>query len=239
MRLATYFLIVTLFVQSNAEGILPWKNAKPLPWQITKPGPIELPYSTPGTPCYLPIKVFISPNGAIKITGKGGRILLRLGLPGRPQKVWRDCGNIVTDIFSPISFPMHPPPRKRSGDLLTDVLDFRPNLEGLLWIIDDDESVLTIISPATSQVVYLSLPAGQDLTLSFHPDHIEIIEGLSKSSSKERVSWSLYWLTLVPHFIQLRKCSDHQQKQKERHYFLLEKSGHDPNFPHNKKHNQY
>ena len=52
--------------------------------------------------------------------------------------------------------------------------DFRPALEGLLWILDDDESYLTVIHPATARVVYLPLPGGQDLDLAFHPDQLEV-----------------------------------------------------------------
>lgn len=161
----------------------------------------------------MPLSMLLSANGAIRITDSSGLIRFRLGLPGRPQKVWRDSGTRVTDIFSNILLPTRSPLQKPIENILANMSDFRPNLEGLIWILGDDENFLTIINPATSQAVYLLLPAGQDLTIAFHSDRIEILEEQPKDYKKVRTSWSLYWLTLLPQFIQLGKNSNFNQLQ--------------------------
>jgi hypothetical protein len=60
--------------------------------------------------------------------------------------------------------------------------------------------VLTVIHPATSQVVYLPLPGGQDLSLAFYPDRLDVLEGAALPLSS---SWSLHWMALLPQFIRL------------------------------------
>lgn len=218
MRLAISFLIFTILAQSKAEGIFPWKHAKALPWQITKQCSTEMSCPTLGTHHQLnipltPLTVYISPNGAVKITSTNGIVQLRTGLPGRPQKVWRDHGYQVTNIFAPMLFPTTSPLQKNMGSILVSILDFCSNLEGLLWILGDDEKVLTVINPANSQIVYLSLPAGHELNLSFHHDHIEVLDEHSKGNNKEPLVWSLHWLTLMPQLIQLGQKSNYNKTE--------------------------
>lgn len=212
--MAIPFLLIALFAHSSAESGFPWKSSKPLPWQLVKCRASEIPCFIPNThSCNMPLTVHLSANGTVKITRRDGLVCLRLSLPGRPQKVWRDCGTRVADILAPMSFSVHSPLQRNFNDILLDILDFRSNLEGLLWILDDSESILTIINPSTSQAVYLKLPDGQDLSLAFHPDRIEVFEDHPKTQNKAQASWSLYWLTLIQNFIQLGKYSDQHQKR--------------------------
>jgi hypothetical protein len=54
-------------------------------------------------------------------------------------------------------------------------------------------------------VVYLPLPGGQEFTLLFYPDRLEVRE--TAGDPQPRASWSLHWLVLLPRFIQLGKDS--------------------------------
>ena len=213
--MAIYFLITAVLVHAKTHSSFPWKNTRPLPWQITKLDPVQTqtPSTIPNLQSHMPLSMLLSANGAIKITDSSGLIRVRLGLPGRPQKVWRDSGTRVTDIFSAILLPARSPLQKPIENILANILDFRQNLEGLIWILGDDENFLTIINPATSQAVYLPLPAGRGLVIAFHSDRIEILEEQPKEYKKAQTSWSLYWLTLLPQFIQLGKNNNFNQLQ--------------------------
>lgn len=203
MRLATYCLISALALTAKDQSVLPWKNIKKLPWQIVETKAQNVPPVDFPTQSYLPLTISLKQNGNIKIADKKGRIRARLGLPGRPQKVWRDWGIRIINIFDPILFPNHSSLQQGIDNVLTNILDFRSRLEGLLWILSDDVNILTVINPATSQVVYISLPSERDLNLTFYPDRIEASEEQPAQNNKVQTSWSLYWLELLPYFIQL------------------------------------
>jgi hypothetical protein len=149
--------------------------------------------------------VSLAADGALRITNDKGLILLRTGLPGRPLRVWRDWGTAIADPTAPMRFPSRSPLQRGIGGMILGTPDFRPALEGLLWILDDGESILTLVHPATAQVVYLPLPGGQDLNLSFYPDHLGVQEGPSAEHGQRTDGWSLHWLALLPQFIQLGK----------------------------------
>ena len=206
MRLA--ILILTGALALSAQTSLPWKNAGALAWQMEMPGPAPAPCTALPTQSYFALRVVLAPDGKAVITDEKGLIRLQLGLPGRPVKAWRDWGTPIPDLFKPIPFAIRSPLQRGIGGMPVGAPDFRPALEGLLWILDDDENILTVIHPATSQVVYLPLPGGQDLILIFHPDRLEVREAAVKAGDPQSLaSWSLHWLGLLPQFIQLGKDS--------------------------------
>jgi hypothetical protein len=140
--------------------------------------------------------VRITTDGSLVITDSRGIVRLRMGLPGRPLLMWRDAGTPLELSSGPFLFSSATPKVTRSED-------FRWALHGLLWILDDGEQVITVLNPATLQVVYLPLPGGQDLRLVFYPDRLEAQE-TSGPSRRERAAWFLSWAAMLPHFIQLR-----------------------------------
>jgi hypothetical protein len=184
---------------TQGPGSLPWSAAQALPWKASEAGPAPAPLAPP-KPAQLPLTVRISADGALRISDDQGILRLRLGLPGRPLRVWRDWGIPVPDPAAPLAFPADTPARRGLGSLPLAARDFRPALEGLLWILDDDERLITLIHPATAQVAYLPLPGGQHLSLSFYPDHLETQD--HPDSARDAVHWSLPWLALLPTFIQ-------------------------------------
>ena len=204
MRLATLCLTgaLALSAQTPPAGGLPWKSAVALPWQMEEPGPVPALSDARPTQSYLALAVRIAPDGDIRITDDKGLIRMNLGLPGRHLKAWRDWGIPVPDLRAHLMFAVRSPLQRGIGALPVGAPDFRPALEGLLWILDDDETILTVIHPATSQVVYLPLPGGQDLTLAFRPDRLELLEAPAPGAA-QATGWSLHWLALLPQFIHL------------------------------------
>jgi hypothetical protein len=102
------------------------------------------------------------------------------------------------------SFPEETPLRGGIGALPLGQADFRPGLRGTLWILDDEERLLTVVHPATSRFVYLPLPGGTDLELLFLPDQLVVRQGAEGSGTgHSRSAWSLPWLSLLPQFILL------------------------------------
>lgn len=204
MRLATLCLTgaLALSAQTPPPGGLPWKGAGALPWQMEEPGPAPALAELKPTRTTMALTVRIAADGTIRITDDKGLIRMTLGLPGRPLKAWRDWGLPIPDLGAPLRFAARSPLQRGIGSLPVGGPDFRPALEGLLWILDDDESVLTVILPATSQAVYLPLPGGQDLSLAFYPDRLEVLEAPAPGATQE-AGWSLHWLALLPQFIRL------------------------------------
>jgi hypothetical protein len=204
VRLAVLLLTAALGLSAQTPGTgLPWRAAPALPWQLEGPGPVPAPCAAKPTQTYFGLSVRLDQDGALRITDEKGLIRLRTGLPGRVRRVWRDWGTPVADPWRPLGFPVRTPLQRGIGALPVESPDFRPALEGLLWILDDDESILTVIHPATSRVVYLPLPGGQDLDLHFHPDRLEVLERAPGGGAQS--GWSLHWLALLPQFVQLGK----------------------------------
>ncbi len=199
MRLATLLLTGALALPAQTPP-LPWKNMGALPWQMEVPGAPPAPETAKPTQSYMALTVRVAADGDIRITDEKGLIRLKLGLPGRPLRAWRDWGVPIPDLTVPLPFAARSPLQRGIGGLPVGAADFRPALEGLLWILDDDEAVLTVIHPATSQVVYLPLPGGQDLSLVFHPDRLEVVE---EAVQPLAAGWSLHWMALLPQFIRL------------------------------------
>ena len=199
MRLAAFCLSGALALSAQTPA-LPWRAAPALPWQMEQPGPAPAPVAAPPVQTAFTLTVRVAADGAVRVTDEKGLVRMNLGLPGRPLKAWRDWGVPVADLAAPLRFSPVSPLQRGIGGMPVGAPDFRPALEGLLWILDDDETVLTVLHPATAQVVFLPLPGGQDLTLVFRPDRLEAVEGGAKGSA-----WSLHWLALLPQFIQLGK----------------------------------
>lgn len=160
-----------------------------------------------------PILVKMSVDGTLRILGLKGVRHLRLGLPGRPLRAWRD-GGIPLDLStleSPnesLRFPSDTPLAKGIQALPWGGEDFRNALNGLLWILDDGEHYLTVVHPATARVVFLPLPIGQDFNLRMTPGYLELFENPSKGSSSATRRWSLPWLALLPQFAKLARPED-------------------------------
>jgi hypothetical protein len=148
-----------------------------------------------------PLRVRIATDGALQVSNDRGIIQLRLGLPGRPLRVWRG-GGLPVDFTAPVRFTRNSPLSKGIGGLPVGAPDFRPALAGLLWIVCDDERMITLIHPATARVCYLPLPGGRNFQLAFHPDRLEVRQGATATSQVE-ACWAVPWLSLLPQFIQL------------------------------------
>ena len=203
MRLGTFLLIPAAL---TAQTPLPWDNTPELPWETALPAmpPMPLPpqaaSSTPVPQCL----VSLSGDGTLRIADARGRVTLRLGLSGRPLRLLRDGGIPMTLGDFPCSFPMDTPLAKGLGNFPLAGLDFRNALKGLLWIVDDGERRITLVHPATQQVVYLPLPAGQNWGIYLHPDRLEVQERpLLVDEHRELACWSLSWLILLPQFVRL------------------------------------
>lgn len=229
MRLATLLLIGCLasgFLAAQdpaaSTAALPWKAAAALPWQLVEAGPAPPPFTAAPTQTVLDLTVRLDADGALRVTDATGLIRLRAGLPGRPLRAWRDWGIPVPDPTAPMRFPGRTPLQQGIGSMPVGTADFRAGLEGLLWILDDDEAYLTVVHPATAQVVHLPMPGGQNLALALHPDRLEVRERPVQAGPRQTgpdqpvpdargpasdMAWTLHWVALLPQFIQLGKDS--------------------------------
>ena len=220
MRLGTLLLTAAVAAGAQTPSLppgkeLPWTVARVLPWN---PGPVSAAEPDPGVPrpgaTPQRLTVTLSEDGALRITDDKGTIQLRSGLPGRPLKLWRDGGTPLESMAGLLHFPDRTPLLAGIGGLRLGSADFRPALEGLLWLLDDDERVITVLHPATARVAYLPLPGGRDLSLVFHPDRLEVQRLLPGTPPRpEAVSWSLPWLALLPQFIQLGQAKTRSGKE--------------------------
>jgi hypothetical protein len=214
VRLGT--LLLTAAVAASAQTPpreLPWTAARSLPWIQGPTAPAEAVPPAPA-PTELTLTVTLAEDGALRITDDKGTITLRMGLPGRPMKFWRDGGTPLPPASRMLRFPTHTPLQLGIGGLHLGSEDFRPALAGLLWILDDDERVITVIHPATARVAYLPLPGGHGISLVFHPDRLEAQKILPGPPERiEDVSWSLPWLALLPQFIQLGQAKPRPLKE--------------------------
>jgi len=200
VRLGAFLLTAATLAAQDARG-LPWGKSPHLPWRVSSSLPsLALPVS--GKPSSGPLRVTLDPGGALKVVDGRGIVRLRAGLPGRPLKVWRDGGLPVAGASGTWNFPDRTLLCQGIGALPLGQADFRPGLEGLLWILDDEERLLTVLHPATSRIAYLSLPSGPGLDLVFLPDALGVIQN-APEASLPRSFWSLPWLSLLPQFISL------------------------------------
>lgn len=203
MRLGPLLLIpASLGAQEMRQ--LPWDPAPSLPWRVSLPGELTDPVPPPPPTEGGPLRVSLDPDGTLKITDAKGIVLLRMGLPGRPLRIWRDGGCPLLGTSGTWAFPAETPLRQGIGALPLGQTDFRPGLQGTLWILDDEERLLTVLHPATSRVVYLALPGGTGLDLQFLPGHLQVRQTPGLDATRgPRNAWSLPWLSLLPQFILL------------------------------------
>lgn len=203
MRLGSLLLIPACLAAQEARQ-LPWDSAPSLPWRALLSGELTAPPPLAPYPERGPLRITLDPDGALKVMDAKGIILLRTGLPGRPLRLWRDGGRLLPGTSGTWQFPTQTPLQQGIGALPLGQPDFRPGLEGTLWILDDEERLLTVLHPATSRVAYLTLPGGTDLDLQFMPDHLVVRQSLQEGDTrKPRSAWSLPWLSLLPQFILL------------------------------------
>jgi hypothetical protein len=148
--------------------------------------------------------VSLSGDGTLLISDAQGRVKLRLGLSGRPLRLLRDAGTPLALGDFPCRFPAETPLTRGLGNLPLAGDDFRRALKGLLWILDDGERRLTVVHPATHQVVYLPLPSGQNWEVFLFPDRLELRERPTPAAEyRETVCWSISWFLLLPQFVRL------------------------------------
>jgi len=182
-------------LRAQARQPLPWEQVLPLPWQ---PSPRLDPAA--GTVPVLvssgPLTVAISEDGTVRVVDGRGLVRLQEGLPGRPLRAWRDGGVPLASAAGTWRFPAETPLLQGLGSLRWCADDFRPFLQGLCWVVEDGESLLAVIHPATGRIIYLPLPPGRDLSLRFLPDRLEVEAGRVEPGGASR--WSLPWIGLLP-----------------------------------------
>ncbi|MBL0311715.1 MAG: hypothetical protein IPP78_03170 [Holophagaceae bacterium] len=208
--LAVLFSAAALSVPAGAQALLPWETASAISWRAglgTHNG-TEEPSGAASFPSHGPITVKLSADGTLRLVGAKGVRHLRMGLPGRPLRAWRDAGIPlplagVESVSGSWQFPRDTPLAKGIQALPWGGEDFRNSLNGLLWILDDGEHFLTVVHPATARVVFLPLPTGQDFRLRVTPGYLELLEKPRNESSSAPRRWSLPWLALMPQFAKL------------------------------------
>ena len=203
MRLVALLIAGALAAQVPKVGqgprALPWQSGPAPTWQ-----PLEgMPKTQAGPPpggVAGPVTARISPDGTLEVWSGAGVRTLRLGLPGRPKKVWRDGGGIPPSLDR-LAFAVRDPLSEGLGGLAWNAGDFRISLAGLLWILEDGERVLTVVHPATGQAAYLPLPRGEDFDLAFEPSRLVLTAKQGPAGRPE--AWTLPWLALLPQFARL------------------------------------
>jgi hypothetical protein len=198
VRLGAFLLTAAALAATNllAQGQqLPWERLQPLDWQA---GPALAPEAAPWTaePSTGPVKVWVTGDGTLQVFSARGIIRLKTGLPGRPLKAWRDGGLPLPTAAGTWLFPVDAPLSQGLGGLQWAAEDFRPFLQGLLWILEDGEGFLTVVYPATARVVHLPLPPGRDLQLRFLKDRLEVAAGAVDKGAPRQ--WSIPWMGLLP-----------------------------------------
>lgn len=202
MRLVAFLLSGSALLAQGSG--LPWVPPAPLPWRSALPEP------PPEPPALRPVegptlKVTVSPDGTLRLADARGVVRLRAGLPGRPLRAWRDGGVPLAPPHGTWGFPADTPLRGL-GSLPPAGGDFRPALEGLLWLLDDGEPCLTVVHPATARILHLALPAGEHLGVTFYPDRLGVHQlATSVAQDAPRLCWSLPWMSLLPQLLQLAR----------------------------------
>jgi len=186
---------------------LPWEAAQAMPpWQAAPEGPFGAPppLPEPVPPAGRALHARFEPDGSLRILDHRGVLRLKIGLPGRVARMWKDGGREVEPGASRLDLPASTTLSKGASELPWGMADFRPGLEGLLWILDDGERILTVVHPATARVQYLALPPVSDPELVFWPDHLELRERAGIEAGRQRQRrWSLPWPGLLPQLLRL------------------------------------
>ena len=183
----------------QGPSALPWQSGPAPTWQPLDEAPSAINGPVPA-PASGPLSARISADGTLEVWNGADVRTLRLGLPGRPKKVWRD-GGIPVAAMDHLAFPAADPLSSGLGGLGWSAGDFRTSLAGLVWVLEDGERVLTIAHPATAQAVYLPLPRGEDFDLVFEPTRLVLTA--KQGPSGHAMAWTLPWLALLPQFARL------------------------------------
>lgn len=192
-------LLVAVPALAQAARSLPWEGLPPAFWQ----GLVEdLPEPTaPAAGRARPPArwVRVTADGTLRVVDARGVVRLRSGLPGRPLRVWRDGGVPVAAPWERIPFPTMAEHPLFSGAFWSGA-DPRAGLDGLLWIQDDGERVLSLVHPATSKVAFLPLPGPPGLVLAFHREGLVAVEeeAADPVAGSRRRRWILPWIGLAP-----------------------------------------
>ncbi len=206
MRLVALFLsagVLALTAQVPKVGqgprALAWQSGPTPPWQPLEAAPA--PVANPLPPSQGALVAKISQDGTVEVWNGAGVRTLRFGLPGRPRMAWRDGGLPLPAIGAGWAFPATDPLSSGLGGLDWNAGDFRVSLAGLLWILEDGDRVLTVVHPATAQVIYLPLPRGEEFDLAFEPNRLVLTAALGPEGRPQ--AWALPWLALLPQFARL------------------------------------
>lgn len=178
---------------------LPWERVAPLAWQaepwVAAPdlAPVATPAPAERTGA---MTATLSGDGTLRLSNARGLIRLQEGLPGRPLRAWRDGGTRLASPSGAWGFPADSPLAQGLGNLRWCAGDFRPFLQGLLWVLEDGEGFLTVVHPATARVIHLPLPPGRELEIRFLPDCLQVAAGdVEKGAPRQ---WSIPWMGLLP-----------------------------------------
>ncbi|WLT30745.1 hypothetical protein [Geothrix sp. PMB-07] len=197
MRLGTLLLSTALLAPTlSAQGRprLAWEGLPPLEWQSGDRPQADAPVAVQRSNG--PLEARLSGDGTLTLRDVRGIIRLKTGLPGRPLRAWRDGGIPLPVPTGNWGFPVDSPLSQGLGGLQWAAEDFRPFLRGLLWVLEDGEGFLSVVHPATAEIVHLPLPAGRDLRLRFLPDRLEVVAGTVDRGSPAQ--WSIPWIALLP-----------------------------------------
>lgn len=176
--------------------------------------PLELPWRTltgtrvdsaplPAASGVLPLEVQLQKDGAFHIFDARGLRRMRGGLPGRPGRVYRDGGVPVESPLASMAFPAATPLTQGRLPLPGD--DARPGLTGLLWVVDDGETLLAVLHPATGQMLAYRLPDASGIRLGFRPEGLDVMGRTGSPETQVETCWHVSWAAMLPGFLQLRR----------------------------------
>lgn len=210
MRLGALLLtgLLPLAAQDPAprERRLPWEAGLALPaWEVRDEPDAGAPPPVPTAPEGAgSLRAILTRDGTLRILDRRGVLRLKAGLPGRPVKAWTDGGREVDAPTQILRLASATPLSRGVSELPWGRPDFRPGLQGLLWILDDGGRILTLVHPATSQIQYLALPPCAEPLLRFWPDRLELVEaGGDPAGRNAPRRWSLAWSALLPQLLRL------------------------------------
>lgn len=175
------------------------------PWRLSEaPGaPADLaPSTSAGGPV---LRVQLRRDGSFQVRTARGGLWMRSGLPGRPLKVWRDGGHPVQDPWVPLEVASATPLTGSGGALPVGERDLRQRFTGLVWILDDSESVLTVLHPAARRQVSLRLPDVAQASLAWFPDRLVVTGHAQEGGQLRTVTWELHWVALLPCWVELAR----------------------------------
>jgi hypothetical protein len=182
-------------LQAQGRPGLGWERVAPLDWQV-----LPSSYRSQAPPAPPPstgsLEARVTEDGTLSLVDGQGLIRLKTGLPGRPLRAWRDGGVSLPTAAGTWAFPADSPLKKGLGGLQWCATDFRPFLQGLLWVLEDGEGFLSVVHPATARIIHLPLPPGRDFQFRFLTDRLEVAAGDVDRGAPSR--WSLPWMSLLP-----------------------------------------